>query len=139
MGLGLMLRPDVYKPFLVSFQNHGDLPRAVEIARDLSLRGVIRNTPVVGHVLYMIAMKARRADLFHGDGSVTDEWITEFTRANHLGSERPGTPIAGEAQRRAWSRPRLDALPRLTELVLQTGGGIPGGGGTGGGGSTVIP
>lgn len=85
MGLGLMLRPDVYKPFLVSFQNHGDLPRAVEIARDLSLRGVIRNTPVVGHVLYMIAMKARRADLFHGDGSVTDEWITEFTRANHLG------------------------------------------------------
>lgn len=85
MGLGLMLRPDVYKPFLVSFQNHGDLPRAVEIARDLSLRGVIRNTPVVGHVLYMIAMKARPADLFHGDGSVTDEWITEFTRANHLG------------------------------------------------------
>lgn len=85
MGLGLMPRPEVYKPFLVSFPNHGDLPRAVEIARDLSLRGVIRNTPVVGHVLYMIAMKARRADVFPGEGSVTDEWITQFTRDHHLG------------------------------------------------------
>lgn len=41
--------------------------------------------------------------------------------------------------RRPWSDPRLQELPRLSELTLQTGPGIPGGGGTGGGGSTVIP
>jgi hypothetical protein len=38
-----------------------------------------------------------------------------------------------------WVAPRVEALPRLTELTLATGGGIPGGGGTGGSGSTVIP
>jgi hypothetical protein len=37
-----------------------------------------------------------------------------------------------------WISPRVDSLPRLSELTLQTGGGIPGGGGTGGGGSTVF-
>ena len=42
------------------------------------------------------------------------------------------------ARRRPWTDPRVQELPRLTDLTLQTGGGIPGGGGTGGGGSTVF-
>jgi len=46
---------------------------------------------------------------------------------------------APRAPRRAWLRPEVADLPRLTELTLQTGPGIPGNGGTGGGGSTVIP
>jgi hypothetical protein len=46
------------------------------------------------------------------------------------------TPVTG--RRASWTRPRIDVLPRLSELVLTTGGGIPGGGGTGGGGSTVF-
>jgi hypothetical protein len=49
------------------------------------------------------------------------------------------TPRSGEKTRHAWTRPEVTDLPRLTELTLQTGSGIPGGGGTGGGGSTVIP
>lgn len=47
-------------------------------------------------------------------------------------------PAASPAPRRAWVRPEVADLPRLTELTLQTGPGIPGGGGAGGGGSTVI-
>jgi hypothetical protein len=48
-------------------------------------------------------------------------------------------PVSSDTGSRAtWSRPRVDVLPRLNELTLQTGGGIPGGGGTGGGGSTVF-
>lgn len=39
---------------------------------------------------------------------------------------------------RPWVSPRIQTLPRLTEITLQSGG-IPGGGGTGGGGSTVVP
>lgn len=39
---------------------------------------------------------------------------------------------------RPWISPRIETLPRLTDLTLQSGG-IPGGGGTGGGGSTVVP
>lgn len=47
----------------------------------------------------------------------------------------PGKSGAGKP----WSEPTVTELPRLTDLTLQTGEGIPGGGGTGGGGSTVIP
>jgi hypothetical protein len=43
------------------------------------------------------------------------------------------------APRAEWQSPEVTPLPRLTELTLATGGGIPGGGGTGGSGSTVIP
>lgn len=45
----------------------------------------------------------------------------------------------GAPERSPWVAPLVEALPRLTELTLATGGGIPGGGGTGGSGSTVIP
>ena len=48
------------------------------------------------------------------------------------------SPEATPPVRRAWKAPRVSDLPRLTELTLQTGPGIPGGGGPGGGGSTVI-
>jgi hypothetical protein len=50
----------------------------------------------------------------------------------------PRTP-ANAPDRLPWEAPEVAQLPRLTELTLATGGGIPGGGGTGGGGSTVIP
>lgn len=54
-------------------------------------------------------------------------------------SDRPTAPASARTERRAWVAPEVADLPRLTQLTLQTGPGIPGGGGTGGGGSTVIP
>jgi hypothetical protein len=56
---------------------------------------------------------------------------------NNTSDPRPG-PNAAPPRRRPWEAPRVSDLPRLTELTLQTGPGIPGGGGPGGGGSTVI-
>jgi len=53
--------------------------------------------------------------------------------------DRTRTQPPSRAPRRPWAPPVVDPLPRLTELTLQTGPGIPGNGGTGGGGSTVIP
>jgi hypothetical protein len=50
-------------------------------------------------------------------------------------SPSPTQPALRE--RLPWEPPSLSPLPRLTELTLATGGGIPGGGNTGG--STVIP
>ena len=49
------------------------------------------------------------------------------------------TRQAPRPARRRWEAPSVTDLPRLSELTLSTGPGIPGGGGTGGGGSTVIP
>ncbi|HEX8395217.1 MAG TPA: hypothetical protein VF665_22910 [Longimicrobium sp.] len=45
---------------------------------------------------------------------------------------------AERAARRPWTAPRVDELPRLTELTLATGPAIGGGLGTGGGGTTVF-
>lgn len=38
-------------------------------------------------------------------------------------THRPSTP---EPARRPWVAPRVEELPRLTELTLSSGGGIPG-------------
>lgn len=53
--------------------------------------------------------------------------------------ESPFRTPAVQAERLPWEPPTVSQLPRLTELTLATGGGIPGNGGTGGSGSTVIP
>jgi len=55
---------------------------------------------------------------------------------NMNASNSAGLPAP--ASREPWAPPTLTPLPRLTELTLATGGGIPGEGDIGGG-STVIP
>jgi len=47
---------------------------------------------------------------------------------------KPNSPTstASPKLRQKWEAPALTKLPALTELTLQTGGGIPGGGGGGG-------
>jgi len=52
----------------------------------------------------------------------------------------PSNPAAlpAPASREPWELPTVTSLPRLTELTLATGGGIPGDIDIGGG-STVIP
>jgi hypothetical protein len=53
-------------------------------------------------------------------------------------SNRSDVQKTGPA-RRPWSDPRVQQLPRLTDLTLASGGAIPGNGDIDGGGSTVIP
>lgn len=50
---------------------------------------------------------------------------------------RSDAPSRPSTSRRAWVRPAVTDLPRLTQLTLTTGNPIPGGSGSGG--STVIP
>lgn len=38
----------------------------------------------------------------------------------------PLAPSPAAAQRRSWVAPRVEDLPRLTDLTLQSQGGIPG-------------
>lgn len=78
MGLWLMPKPQAYRPFLVGFRRHEDLAQAVAITQHLRMTGVIRNGAVVGNTMYAVAQMARRADVFHGKGPVTDQWHTDF-------------------------------------------------------------
>jgi hypothetical protein len=56
----------------------------------------------------------------------------------HLTTPTPVEPDGRETARQPWTSPTIEELPKLTDLTLQTGGGIGGGGDTGGGGSTVF-
>jgi hypothetical protein len=53
-------------------------------------------------------------------------------------SDRKTASVPIPDGKRHWEPPRIEELPRLTDLTLLTGSPIPGGGGTGGGGSTVF-
>lgn len=53
-------------------------------------------------------------------------------------SNRPDSGERPEEQKKAWVKPEVTELPRLTDLTLQTGSPIPGIGDPGGGGSTVF-
>jgi len=85
MGLWLMPKPEVYRPFMVVFQDHEDVATAVDICQQLKLHNIIKNTPVVGHVLYQIAQRVRRADVFQGSGSVTDQWVSDYAAKHRMG------------------------------------------------------
>jgi hypothetical protein len=63
--------------------------------------------------------------------SISDEAVIHLSPAHHQSD--------ADASKKPWISPGVIQLPRLSELTLQSPGGIPGGGGTGGGGSTVIP
>lgn len=56
---------------------------------------------------------------------------------NQNGTRAQVQPVA-PAARRPWLAPRVDALPRLTELTLQSGAAIEGECLIGGGGSTCF-
>lgn len=85
MGLWLMPQPDVYKPFLVAFRQHDDLTKAVDICQQLTLKGVIKSRPIVGHVLYEIAQRHKRADVHESQSSVSDAWVTDYITKNRMG------------------------------------------------------
>ena len=55
---------------------------------------------------------------------------------SHQGPHRASPPAPA---RRPWVAPRVEDLPRLTELTLQSNGGVPGECLPGGGGSTCFP
>lgn len=61
--------------------------------------------------------------------------MSELRPNTGSGTEPRKTPAGTKAP---WTEPTVTDLPRLTDLTLITGEGIPGEGGTGGGGSTVI-
>lgn len=57
----------------------------------------------------------------------------------HTSAPRIAVKEVPKVQKRPWIAPTVQDLPRLTELTLVTGAGVPGDGDIGGGGSTVIP
>jgi len=124
MGLWLMPKPEAYKPFLVVFPNHEDVVKAVDIFQQLKLHNIIKNTPIVGHLLYQIAQREVRAKVFSGTGSVPDAWVSDYAAKNRMGVWACPAALYGTKEQVAadWARVkqafRGTGATILTDLLL---------------------
>lgn len=84
-GFWLQPAPPVYKPFLIQYQDEGDLVEIVETMRPLRLYGIIPNSGVIAHALYEAPLKAKRSDYVSGSGSITDEAVRRLVRDHNMG------------------------------------------------------
>ena len=85
MGLWLMPRPPVYKPFMIRHPDMEDVARIVEAMRPLRVSQLIPNVNLMMGAAYQLAMFNRRADLWQGAGSMPDDAVKKAARANDLG------------------------------------------------------
>lgn len=56
MGVWLMNNPGGFQSYCVTIPTNEDLHQAIEVIRDLRLKGVIQNSPTLRHVLMDAAM-----------------------------------------------------------------------------------
>lgn len=85
MGLWLMPKPPVYKPFMVRHENVEDIASIVDAMRPLRIGQLVPNGVLMMGAAYQLAMFYRRHDVYGGDGPVTEEAVKKAAKANDLG------------------------------------------------------
>ena len=84
-GFWLMPAPPVYKPFVIQYQDEGDIVEIVETIRPLRISGVIPNAAVIAHALYDAPTKAKRSDYYTGPGAIPDAAVRKISKDHDLG------------------------------------------------------
>ena len=85
MGLWLMPKPPVYKPFMVRHAEMGDVPRIIEAMRPLRVSNLVANCNLMMSASYQLAMFKRRNEIVP-DGAMLDEVsLKKAAKANGLG------------------------------------------------------
>ncbi|MEO0031419.1 MAG: hypothetical protein RIS94_1177 [Pseudomonadota bacterium] len=85
MGLWLMPRPPVYKPFMVRHPEMGDTPKIIEAMRPLRVSSLVANCNLMMSASYQLAMFKRRNEIV-ADGAPLDEAsLKKAAKANGLG------------------------------------------------------
>jgi len=85
MGLWLMPKPPVYKPFMIRHDKMEDVAKIVDAMRPLRVSQIIPNVNLMMGAAYQLAMFKRRSDVWTGEGSATDESVAKAAKANGLG------------------------------------------------------
>ncbi len=85
MGMWLMPRPPVYKPFVVRYANVEDIAAATDTVRPFRMNGLIPNGVLMMGALYQLAMFKRRTDIFDGAGAIPEDLIKVEAAQNGLG------------------------------------------------------
>ncbi|CZR63770.1 related to 4-cresol dehydrogenase flavoprotein subunit [Phialocephala subalpina] len=85
MGIWLMVNPGGYQPYLITFPKDSDLPKVVDIIRELRLAMVLQNVPSIRHVLLDAAVLGTKASYSDSDKPLTDEEIDAIAKKLNLG------------------------------------------------------
>ncbi len=85
LGMWLMPKPPVYKPFMVRSPNVEDVAAITDTIRPFRMNNLIPNGVLIMGALYQMSMFNRRSDLWDGEGVIPLEVIKRHARANDIG------------------------------------------------------
>lgn len=86
MGMWLMPKPPVYKPFAISFENEADVPKIIDTLRPLRLNNIIPNAFTCASTSYEAASVADRSKYHKGPGAITDDELKALQKEHNLGA-----------------------------------------------------
>lgn len=85
MGMWLMPRPPVYKPFMIRHDNMADVPRIIEAMRPLRVSNLVANCNLMMSASYQLAMFKRRSEIVPDGRPLDDASLKKVAKANGLG------------------------------------------------------
>jgi 4-cresol dehydrogenase (hydroxylating) flavoprotein subunit len=85
LGMWLMPKPPVYKPFVVRYPNVEDVAKATDTIRPFRMNNLIPNGVLMMGALYQLAMFKRQRDIYTGTGPIPADVLKAEATRNGLG------------------------------------------------------
>ena len=86
LGLWLMPKPPVYKPFCIQFPDDDDIATIVDMMRPLRISGTIPNAVVFAYVLYEASAVFPRSKYYDGTGAMPKDAIEKMKKEEGFGA-----------------------------------------------------
>lgn len=85
MGMWLMPKPPVYKPFMIRHDNMDDVPQIIDAMRPLRVSSLVANCNLMMSASYQLAMFKRRSEIVPDGRPLDDASVKKAAKANGLG------------------------------------------------------
>jgi 4-cresol dehydrogenase (hydroxylating) len=85
LGLWLMPKPPVYKPFMVRYSNEEDIVKIIDALRPLRIANIIPNALMMMHAMYEIPMYKRRSEVYPQEGPIPIDVVKKHAKELGLG------------------------------------------------------
>lgn len=85
MGIWLMVNPGGYQPYLITFPKDKDLPKIIDIIRELRLAMILQNVPSIRHILLDAAVLGPKSSYTSSDQPLSEEELDTIAEKLNLG------------------------------------------------------
>ncbi|RKF17674.1 FAD-binding oxidoreductase [Altericroceibacterium spongiae] len=85
LGMWLMPKPPVYKPFMVRHPDADDIGKITDTIRPFRMNNLIPNGVLIMGAAYQLAMFHRREEFWSEEGSIPDDVVKKAAAKNGLG------------------------------------------------------